>query len=104
MSIYNKSDILACHYCGLDIIQHDYQVASRGRKLDAVREDGAAEKKQESVKFIEIMKRFQTGEQRRDFLFNLLWPEKFIYPRYGSRHFREVRMIEIGRASCRERV
>ena len=47
--------------------------------------------KQESVNFIEFMKRFQTEEQCRQFLFSLRWPEGFICPRCGSKHFCEVK-------------
>lgn len=47
--------------------------------------------KQESVNFIEFMKRFQTEEQCREFLFSLRWPEGFVCPCCGSRHFCEVK-------------
>ena len=36
---------------------------------------------QESLSFIEFMKRFQTEKQCRDFLFQLRWPEGFVCPR-----------------------
>ena len=47
--------------------------------------------KQEPVNFIEFMKRFQTEEQCRQFLFSLRWPDGFICPRCGSKHFCEVK-------------
>lgn len=47
--------------------------------------------RQESVNFIEFMKRFQTEEQCREFLFKLRWPEGFVCPRCGSKRFCEVK-------------
>ena len=47
--------------------------------------------KQKSIKFIEFMKRFQTEEQCREFLFNLRWSKGFICHRCGNMRFFEVK-------------
>ncbi len=52
---------------------------------------------QESVNYTEFTKRFETDEQRREFLFNIRRPEGFVRPHCRSKHFCEFR----NRRACR---
>ena len=47
--------------------------------------------KQESINFVDFMKRFQTEEQCREFLFKLRWPAGFICPKCGDEHYCAVK-------------
>jgi transposase-like protein/ribosomal protein L37AE/L43A len=46
---------------------------------------------QESINFLDLIKRFQTEEQCREFLFKLRWPEGFICPKCGHTGYYEVK-------------
>jgi transposase-like protein/predicted RNA-binding Zn-ribbon protein involved in translation (DUF1610 family) len=47
--------------------------------------------KQESISFLDFMKRFQTEEQCREFLFKLRWPDGFICPKCGHTSYYNVK-------------
>jgi transposase-like protein/predicted RNA-binding Zn-ribbon protein involved in translation (DUF1610 family) len=46
---------------------------------------------QESINLLEFMKRFQTEEQCREFLFKLRWPDGFMCPKCGHTSYYDVK-------------
>ena len=47
--------------------------------------------KQESISLVDFMKRFQTEEQCREFLFKLRWANGFVCPKCGNEDYQEIK-------------
>ena len=84
------------------IVFYDYQVHSYIKKsynVGTYKEKGRNFVQQESLNLLEFMKRFQTEEECRKFLFKLRWPEGFICHKCAHTDYSEIKTRHLYRCN-----